>query len=176
MAAPALDYLILGLLERGARTGYEIQRVFKQSPVNLGSRSFGSIYPALHRLEEQGLITSEQIPQEGRPGKHLARITGEGRAEFVRWLKEPLSPDDVMAGRDPFAERFLFFDCLAPEEALRLCREHLAQVEEARQKAADFMERFGGTLDRFARWNLQGGLLFLEARINWLQGICRDLE
>ncbi|MBX3118722.1 MAG: helix-turn-helix transcriptional regulator [Fimbriimonadaceae bacterium] len=74
--------LILGILQDGRLHGYEISkriRSLSQETLSLGE---GQLYPALHRLEEDGLIDSSWDIQEGRPNRKVYEITPVGLAEL----------------------------------------------------------------------------------------------
>ncbi len=64
--------------------------------------SFGSIYPALSKLEEGGHVVSRTVAQEGRPSKRVYQITPTGREFFINSLYDELN-DDV------FRSEFLLF-------------------------------------------------------------------
>src|SRR5579863_7189431 len=53
-----LDLAILGLLEEGDLHGYEIRRQLREHLGLLANVSFGSIYPALTRLEKTGAVVA----------------------------------------------------------------------------------------------------------------------
>ena len=74
------DLAVLGLLRKRPRHGYEL----KARLVALGfSRvSFGTLYPALRRLEKKGFI--EALRQSGR--RKAYRLTTAGQEEFARIL------------------------------------------------------------------------------------------
>ena len=86
-----LDLMILQTLGRGADHGYSIaQRIRKLSDDVLRIEE-GSLYPALYRLERQGLIDSEwQVTENNRKGKFY-RLTRKGRdaarAELDGWQR-----------------------------------------------------------------------------------------
>ena len=46
-----LSHLLLGMIRRGPRTGYELRRILKETPLGRFSDSPGSVYPVLERLE-----------------------------------------------------------------------------------------------------------------------------
>lgn len=86
--------LILAILQFGEATGYEIK---KQSTEGAFSYfvdiSFGSIYPALSRLEALGFVTARTELQDGKPDKKIYSITESGRQEFRDTLKQPVLAD-----------------------------------------------------------------------------------
>ena len=95
--------LCLSILYEGEATGYEIRRLCVEGEcAYFVDASFGSIYPALARLEAEGLVTSRTEHQDGRPAKKIYSITDEGREAFITELAEPL-------GHDVFRSPFLLF-------------------------------------------------------------------
>ncbi|MGE0718403.1 MAG: PadR family transcriptional regulator [Alphaproteobacteria bacterium] len=88
--------LCLAVLSRGPASGYEIRKAFGDGPfAHIHEASFGSIYPSLRRLEEQGLAEGAAEQQDGRPDKRVYRITDSGRATLRRALMAPPRPDRV---------------------------------------------------------------------------------
>ena len=61
-----LDMAILGLLEERDLHGYEIRRQLREHLGLLANVSFGSIYPALTRLEKSGAVVPRREPAPGR--------------------------------------------------------------------------------------------------------------
>ncbi len=110
--------LCLGILNFEEATGYEIKKLSVEGQFShFVDASFGSIYPALTRLCEEGLVTVRVEQQEGKPARKIYSITKSGRAELISCLNEAPAPDK-------FKSEFLF---------LMLCSEfmHPAQVEMA---------------------------------------------
>lgn len=89
MAAPApdilrgtLDLLILKALSRGTAHGYAVARWIQQATDDVLAVGEGSLYPALHRLEEREWITASWGPSENnRQAKYYA-LTKGGRAQL----------------------------------------------------------------------------------------------
>jgi len=54
-----LDMLILRTLQWGSQHGHGVGQAIRQNSADLLKIERGSLYPALHRLEAQGLISSE---------------------------------------------------------------------------------------------------------------------
>ncbi len=79
-----LDMLILQTLKWGPQHGYGIgQRIRAQSSEALQVET-GSLYPALHRLERQGWVTSAWDITETNQRAKVYRLTPAGRKQLVR--------------------------------------------------------------------------------------------
>tara|TARA_R100000365_G_C2743186_1_gene71887 strand:+ start:756 stop:1328 length:573 start_codon:yes stop_codon:yes gene_type:complete len=92
--------LCLSFLYTQDASGYEIRKLCTEGGgAYFVEASFGSIYPALAKLEDDGLVTSRIEHQDGKPSKKIYSITETGRAAFCDALHEPLG-DDIF--RSPF--------------------------------------------------------------------------
>jgi DNA-binding PadR family transcriptional regulator len=72
-----LRLYLLKLLDEAPRHGYEVIRLLQDRFMGVYSPSPGTIYPRLARLEEDGLVTHDEID-----GRKVYRITEKGRAEI----------------------------------------------------------------------------------------------
>ena len=101
--------LCLAILHDADATGYEIRKQSTEGEyAYFVEASFGSIYPALAKLEDEGLVTSRVEIQDGRPSKKVYAITEEGRNAFHASLFDEL--DD-----DTYRSEFLLFARFAPQ-------------------------------------------------------------
>ncbi len=74
-----LDLLVLRVLSLEPLHGVGIARRIGQVTRESFQVSFGSLFPALHRMEERGWVTSEwRASEHGRRAKYY-RLTGAGR-------------------------------------------------------------------------------------------------
>ena len=86
-----LDLLILHVIAAGAIHGYGIAQRLQQISRNVVQVPQGSLYPALHRLENRGLLTAEwKLSDTGRESKFY-RLTAKGRHQLkdeeASWLR-----------------------------------------------------------------------------------------
>lgn len=79
-----LDMLILKTLTRGAMHGYGIAQFILQASEEVLRVEEGSLYPALHRLELDGLIDSEWKPSENNRRAKFYRLTALGRKQLAK--------------------------------------------------------------------------------------------
>lgn len=85
----ALELLVLKSLRRGPNHGFAIASYIQQASDDVLRVEAGSLYPALHRMTEAGLISAGwQLTDAGRRARVYA-ITAKGRrkldAEGKRW-------------------------------------------------------------------------------------------
>ena len=84
-----LDMLILRTLQWGPQHGHGVGQSIRHSSADLLQIERGSLYPALHRLEAQGLIASEWKASELNRRAKYYRLTAAGRkqlaAEQSKW-------------------------------------------------------------------------------------------
>ncbi|WP_205470727.1 PadR family transcriptional regulator [Breoghania sp. L-A4] len=86
--------LCLAILYLGEATGYEIKKQSTEGSFShFVDASFGSIYPALARLEADGMVTAREETKQGKPARKVYSITASGREEFMKALAEPQAPD-----------------------------------------------------------------------------------
>jgi PadR family transcriptional regulator, regulatory protein PadR len=74
-----LDLVLLGVLRHGPGHGYAVITAVRDLTDGLLDLTEGSVYPALHRLEDLGLLVSEWEPVAGRR-RRIYRITSAGQA------------------------------------------------------------------------------------------------
>ena len=84
-----LDMLILRTLQWGPQHGHGIAQVIGTRSGDLLQVETGSLYPALHRLERQGWVTSEwKVSDKNQRAKYY-RLTAPGRKQLAleqsRW-------------------------------------------------------------------------------------------
>jgi DNA-binding PadR family transcriptional regulator len=123
--------LILALLNIEPATGYELAVKTRESVEPLWSATHSQIYPALHKLEQEGLIEGEEGVRGTRMKRVLYRITPEGVRELEEWIASPVA---YLPFRDPFRLWASYFDVCPPEVMERNAQEHITrQTERAQQ-------------------------------------------
>jgi DNA-binding PadR family transcriptional regulator len=92
----ALKHTILAFLSRQPLSGYEVAKEFAEG---FGScfwkASQQQIYAELTKLEQQGSVTYEAIPQPGRLDKKIYAITDQGLQDLMDWLIKPCEPTAI---------------------------------------------------------------------------------
>lgn len=83
-----LDALVLGTLREGPQHGYAISKALKATEGGVLKLGEGQLYPALHKLEREGMVFAKWQPQEGKPPRKVYALTETGRAELDRYRQE----------------------------------------------------------------------------------------
>jgi PadR family transcriptional regulator AphA len=92
--AVSLDHILLGMLREPA-SGYDLKQEFERSVRHFWFAELSQIYPALKKLEERGLLSSERVPSSRGPDRRVFETTGEGSEELETWLRsDPIIPTD----------------------------------------------------------------------------------
>jgi DNA-binding PadR family transcriptional regulator len=180
-----LDVALLGILEDGPQHGYELRKRLKAQSGLLASVSFGSIYPALSRLERSGAVEKVEAPpvlavapptgsltgewaahrarrrsaNRSRRSKKVYRVTPGGRQLFLSLLADP-APDDARS----FALRLSLARFIDPEARLALLERRRAQLVQLEGESA---ER-DPALDAYARAVAEHVAHGIKEDIAWL--------
>jgi len=91
MLLGTLDMLILRTLITGAAHGHTIAHAIERTSDDVLEVEQGSLYPALHRLEDRGWVASYWGTSENNRKAKYYRLTAAGRKQLVvetgRWRK-----------------------------------------------------------------------------------------
>lgn len=95
-----LDLLVLKTLSRGPQHGYGLASYIQAVSDDALRVEEGSLYPALHRMEQSGWIAAEwQITEKNRRAR-VYRLTRAGRTRLAgeqeKWLKLTLGVDKIL--------------------------------------------------------------------------------
>jgi DNA-binding PadR family transcriptional regulator len=190
-----LELAILGLLEGQSMHGYEIRKRLRDELGQLSNVSFGSLYPALSRLERSGAVqgiedlggrsAAAPVPMTGslsgeraalrarrsasglgRRSRKVYQITDEGRRQFAELLHS-----DQAGGNDEarnFSLRLAFARYLPPHARLRLLERRRGQLFQRLAEARAAVAAAEGRLDTYARSLMEHTTESTERDIAWL--------
>ena len=127
--------LCLGILWFDDATGYEINKLAAEGGFShFIEASYGSIYPALNKLTEEGLVTWREETQPGKPARKVYSITEEGRAAHLQSLYEGPKPDIF---KSEFLFLCLYSNFLDGGFMRRITDAQIAQIEEGLERLHD---------------------------------------
>lgn len=115
-----LRLYLLKLLDEAPRHGYEVIRLLQDRFMGIYAPSPGTIYPRLARLEEDGLVTHEEVD-----GKKIYSITDKGREEIRSRLSDLADLEDELTESLRDVAREISVDV---RETVRTIREELASA------------------------------------------------
>jgi PadR family transcriptional regulator, regulatory protein AphA len=163
--------LCLAILYFGEATGYEIKKLSMEGKYShFVDASFGSIYPALARLEKDGLVTCREETHPGKPPRKIYSITEAGRAAFVDSLCEPPAPDVF---RSEFLLIAMCAELLPPAVVRRAIEARVRQIEAEIGHLQEIAEKakHPGT-----RWAVGYGLFCMRNSLDHLMAHRQELE
>jgi len=170
----SLEYITLGFLEIGPKTGYEIKQIFDRSASGFWSADKSRIYRTLDKLRERGWASREVVHQEDRPDRKLHTITEAGREAFHRWMEEhPIGPPL----RNAFLAQLFFAGLLSDDEAIRILEAKRRRILDALASypklysLGDSYERDEPERIDFFHWLTLDSAIWIDyAYLEWIAG------
>lgn len=181
-----LEYILLGLLARGAFSGYDIGKwMQKEGRFYRSSTDQSQIYRVLRRMEEHSWIAYTIGPRTGGPDAKVYRITAAGKDELLRWARTPYEPPS----RFQDADFHVRFDIVGMLDDLALRELIVTELEARRTQVASSRSRdrtrvYGDPIPELnvERANLladishRRGAAEIDAWISWLERTLRELD
>ena len=161
-----LEVAILGLLKERPMHGYELKKRLSYMLGHFWTVSYGSLYPALKRLEKSGSIERAYSVKEKTRNRNVFRITGRGEAEFMRLLTEDTS-DSSLVDTEKFDLRMAFFQYLEPETRLALLETRRRLLEDQVAKFKAYRSN-NGDEDRYRKGLMRHKVELARSDIRWL--------
>ena len=169
------DYVVLGMVRIGCRTGYEVKQMVEMSIRFYWTISHVQIYPALRRLEERGLLEGKDDPR-GRRARRVYEITEAGERALSDWL---LAASDIPFELRDLGMVKLFFADAIDETRARIL---LANVRERSEQRLAVLRTFGlaaGAVgdgsNRYPFLTLKLGIAFHQAMVDACNEFERDV-
>lgn len=82
-----LDLIVLRLLEQGPSNGWDLTQAIQVVSKGILSVNYGTLYPALHRLEAQGWLMAEWGTTENNRRARIYQLTPSGRQQLIEERK-----------------------------------------------------------------------------------------
>jgi DNA-binding PadR family transcriptional regulator len=169
-----LGFALLGLIHKTAMSGYDLRKVFAETALGNYSSSPGAIYPALARLEKQGLVTGEEDRSKSLRPKKIYRPSADGKKIFKAWLSQEVTKYDISHNYHELMLRFAFHDALDDRKATRrFLRELASGLEEVIADLVSQRKMIPETEPVQTRLALEAGLEQLRASARWAHNSIR---
>lgn len=162
-----LELAILGLLLESPMHGYELRKRLTGLLGAFRAFSYGSLYPALRRMQMAGMIVEDAAPT-GTPvrrARRVYRMTDAGRQRFNELVADT-GPQNYTD--DGFGVHLAFFNRTPAEARMRILEGRRRQVEERREGLRNAVTRASNSVDRYSRGLHQLGLESSEREVKWL--------
>lgn len=164
-----LKYALLGLLFQEPRHGYDLKAAFESLLSDTWLLNIGQIYTTLARLERDGMVQSQIVPQDLLPDRKVYELTEAGQEELQQWLAEPTKGSIRL--KDEFFIKFLIHQLVGPESVLDLIwkqrqvyMQTLAQLTSIQTNPSQ---------DPATRLLIEGAIFHVEADLKWLD-LCEE--
>lgn len=174
----ALSHTILAVLSQAPHSGYDISKRFEESVSCYWQASQQQIYRELGKMEQQGWVTYETVPQEGKPDKKIYAITESGRQELRRWFSEPADPtpirEDLLVKvlATPYVSEDLLLEDLQRRRQFHLDRLMHYQEMEAQYQQLPSPPR----IEQFRYLTLRRGMRYEQDWIGWCDEVLEFLQ
>ncbi|MFN2589798.1 MAG: PadR family transcriptional regulator [Actinomycetota bacterium] len=160
-----LELAILGLLKDRAMHGYQLKKHLADTLGSFWQVSYGSLYPALKRLQRQGAVEMIFPRDEVGRRKNVYRITSVGESLFSELLEQA---GHEASGDSGFSVRLAFFKYLKPETRIRLLERRRAYLEGRGFTLKEKLRSYKQSLDNYALSLMNHELRTTEDDIRWL--------
>jgi DNA-binding PadR family transcriptional regulator len=147
-------------------SGYEIKKKLEKIFSHFYNASYGTIYPTLRKMENDGLITKQNVVQEGKPNKNIYTITEKGRQSFYQYLESDIQEVEI---KSDFMIRLYFGKFAEPELVIKWMETGIQKTEKSLAKLYAEHEKW-----QFKMTPTQ--LICLNIGISNLQNILNNLK
>jgi DNA-binding PadR family transcriptional regulator len=157
--------------------GYDVRReLLSWSADKWANIQPGSIYHALRKLAEEGLLHEVAKEQVGaRPARTTYEITDKGSAEFMSLLRGGWW--NLQGQPDPFMAAFSFLPALPREEAAAALRSRAGQMQAgAEQLRAAMKTDWRTAKPTYVSWLWELTIDRVEAEIAWCERTAKRIE
>ena len=165
--------ILLGFLFDKRMSGYDLKKRFSRSFAFFSGLSYGSIYPALKQMEQEGLITMKFEIQESAPNRKVYTITQAGKQAFLNSLNSPFG---VERYKNALLMRMFFFAHLSKKERLEAADDYLNQIKSVAGELQAVKPDVEANADRFQLLCFQFGLRFSKDLIRNVEKVISELQ
>ncbi len=177
MKLTTFNLATLCMINREPRSGYDIHKEFGSTPIGQFTDSPGAIYPALRKLEANGLITA-RIDRAGtlKP-RRMFRLTAKGKRAIKERLKAPITRRDVIWHLDDLMIRFVYAEeILGFNASLEIARNYRREIKAFTREFSAYVRDVGEGLNLMARLALENGVESYQQQLRWSERAVRSLE
>ena len=165
-----LELAILGLLKERAMHGYQLKKRLADTLGSFWQVSYGSVYPALKRLQREGAVEMIFPREDVGRRKNVYRITKAGEALFAELLERAGHEATEDNG---FSVRLAFFKYLKPETRIRLLERRRAFLDGRMSNLKESLQSYKERIDNYTLSLMNHELAATETDIRWLDDLIK---
>ena len=180
-----MKYILLGFLNYYPMSGYDLKSLMDESTAHFWHAYHSQIYTTLRKLEEDGLLESEEIEsEEAKLNRRVYTVTDAGRQELVLWQRQAMT--DISPIKEDLLVRLFFSGDRNKQDILselRLQRQlHQQKMDIYGNISSDhlmkMMEAHPDRVDEARYWlmTLDFGKRYEEMYLQWLQDCISQIE
>lgn len=163
-----LSLAILGLLSASPSSGYDLRKVFMNTPMGVFSSSPGAIYPALKRCEKSGWIRGDIDNSTTLRPRQVFHLTDKGLSLLKKVLSQAVTVEDAMQRPEDLLLRFAFMDgLLSDDEILAYLESYLSSMETYLETLEETRQSMTFESKNCAYLALEQGLMSYQTNIQW---------
>ena len=166
----SLDHAILGFLQYGPASGYDLKAIFDLSVQHFWPADQSQIYRTLSRMEADGWVSAQTVAQDGRPDKKVYSVSARGRSELHDWLGTAIPMDTLRSELGVKMRGASYGDRAVVLAHVREVRDaHAALLATYEELMGDFADPDALTDEALDRYHvLRGGVLLQQTLVRWL--------
>jgi DNA-binding PadR family transcriptional regulator len=164
-----LEFALLGLVHQNQPCcGYDLRKIFTQTPMGRFSDSPGSIYPALARLEKANLIRGRVEETTAVRRRKVFCLSSSGTQALERWLRQPITQADLARGLPELALRFAFLEgVLGRGECIRFLESLVSELAAHLPALRRHLKEQQATNSLSAALAMESGVMGYECHLTW---------
>jgi DNA-binding PadR family transcriptional regulator len=175
-----LEFAVLGVLSDAPLHGYELRKRLAAVLGPFRALSYGSLYPALRRMQGKGLIEEVDLtpvaettapPLSAKRARVVYAVTADGKEEFATWAN---SPGPEAFEDEGFAAHLAFFSRTEARVRLRILEGRRSRLEERVDTLRDSLARSRERMDAYTLQLQQHGLDGAEREVRWLNELIQS--
>ena len=164
-----LEFILLGFLMEFDQNGYQMKRHMAIGTSNFMDASYGSLYPALKRLLEKGLIEVKESVEKGKCTK-VYSINKQGRSVFLKWLSEPAK---IAPSAHDHLQKLYFYDFLDEDTKKNHYRYYIESAEREKQVLIAIIPEALKVAGHDRRQTMEYGIRYYENIIDFYNSLLK---
>lgn len=164
--------VLLGFLLHKDMTGYDLRKELQRGTGYFYDSSYGSIYPALKKLEENKFIQVTSVTNKSKV-KKVHTITEEGIKEFNNWLSKPAEEFKL---KYEFLAKIFFSSERDDLETIEAIEFHIHELTISKKEMELTYENIKEYCDRYQLYTLNFGIEYVAFLIRWCKDLIKDIS